>query len=189
MTVAKIALSAAAYAIDRPYDYTVPAELEASLVPGMRVLVPFGAGNRRTEGLVLALERDRPPDGRRKRVLAALDEEPVLDGKALRLALWMRERWFCTVYDAARAMLPAGLYFSLQDCWKVAPGVDREAAYEAAGRSEHARRLLELLFASGGRAEVAQIREAFGAKDPNPALRLLRDRGILTLETSAARHV
>ena len=189
MTVAKIALSAAAYAIDRPYDYTVPAELEASLVPGMRVLVPFGAGNRRTEGLVLALEGDCPLDRRRKPVLAALDEGPVLDGKALRLALWMRERWFCTVYEAARAMLPAGLYFSIRDCWKIAPGVDREAAYEAAGRSEHARRVLDLLFASGGQADVAQIREAFGAKDPNPALKLLRDKGVLTLETSAARGV
>ena len=138
VTVAKTALSAAAYAIDKPYDYTVPAELAETLVPGMRVLVPFGAGNRRTEGLVLALERNCPPDSRRKPVLAALDEEPVLDGKALRLALWMRERWFCTVYDAARAMLPAGLYFSLQDRWKIAPGVDREVAYEAAGRSDHA---------------------------------------------------
>ena len=189
MTVAKIALSAAAYAIDRPYDYTVPAELEEGLKPGMRVLVPFGAGNRRTEGLVLALAPSCPPDSRRKPVLAVLDKEPVLDAWALKLALWMRERWFCTVYDAARAMLPAGLYFSLQDRWKIASGIDREAAYEAAGRSEHARRLLELIFASGGQADVARIREAFGVKDPNPALKLLRDKGILVLETSASRGV
>ena len=102
VTVAKIALSAATYAIDRPYDYAVSAELAEVLRPGMRVLVPFGAGNRRTEGLVLALEGDRPPDSRRKPVTAVLDREPVLDCKAIQLALWMRERWFCTVYDAAR---------------------------------------------------------------------------------------
>ena len=189
VTVAKIALSAATYAIDRPYDYAVSAELAEVLRPGMRVLVPFGAGNRRTEGLVLALEGDRPPDSRRKPVTAVLDREPVLDGKAIQLALWMRERWFCTVYDAARAMLPAGLYFSLQDRWKIAPGVDRERAYEAAGRSEHARCLLELIFASGGQADVIQIREAFGVKDPNPALKLLRDKGVLVLETSASRGI
>ena len=188
-TVAKIALQTATYAIDKPYDYQVPEELTAALRPGMRVIVPFGAGNRRTEGIVLALEGGRPDDPRRKAVLALLDEEPVLDGPGLRLALWMRERYFCTVYDAARAMLPAGLYFSLQDRWSIAPGVDREAAWEAAGRSERARQVVELLFASGGGADVAQLREAFGTRDPNPALKLLRDKGIITLETSASRGV
>ena len=183
--VAKVAVSKAIYAIDKPYDYQVPLELLDTLRPGMRVIVPFGAGNRRTEGIVLALEGGYPDDPRRKSILTVLDEEPVLDGEALRLALWMRERWFCTVYDAARAMLPAGLYFSLQDRWKLAPGVDREAAYAAAGRSEHARRIVELLFASGREADVAQIKEAFGTKDPNPALKLLRDKGILTLEDQA----
>ena len=188
-TVARIALQAATYAIDKPYDYQVPPELLDTLRPGMRVFVPFGAGNRRTEGIVLALEGGYPDDPRRKSILTVLDEEPVLDGEALRLALWMRERWFCTVYDAARAMLPAGLYFSLQNRWKLAPGVDREAAYAAAGRSEHARHIVELLFVSGREADVAQIKEAFGTKDPNPALKLLRDKGILTLETSASRGV
>ena len=187
--MAKIALQAATYAIDKPYDYQVPLELLDTLRPGMRVVVPFGAGNRRTEGIVLALEGGYPDDPRRKSILTVLDEEPVLDGEALRLALWMRERWFCTVYDAARAMLPAGLYFSLQDRWKLAPGVEREAAYAAAGRSEHARHIVELLFVSGREADVAQIKEAFGTKDPNPALKLLRDKGILTLETSASRGV
>ena len=188
-TVAKIALQAATYAIDKPYDYQVPTELLDQLRPGMRVIVPFGAGNRRTEGIVLALEGGRPDDPRRKAILALLDEEPVLDAPELRLALWMRERYFCTVYDAARAMLPAGLYFSLQDRWQLAPGMDEEAAYEAAGRSERARRVLELIFASGGWADVAQLKEAFGTKDPNPALKLLRDKGVLTLETSASRGV
>ena len=111
--VAKIALKAATYAIDKPYDYAVPAALASVLRPGMRVIIPFGAGNRRTEGIVLALE-DRDGDSL-KPVLTVLDDSPVLDGEAIRLALWMRERWFCTVYDAARAMLPAGLYYALQD--------------------------------------------------------------------------
>ena len=102
-TVAKIALKAATYAIDKPYDYQVPTELLDQLRPGMRVIVPFGAGNRRTEGIVLALEGGRPDDPRRKAILALLDEEPVLDAPELPLALWMRERYFCTVYEAAPA--------------------------------------------------------------------------------------
>ena len=96
---AKVAVAKAIYAIDRPYDYRVPQELEGRLRPGMRVLVPFGAGNRGSDGVVLALSREGA-EGGLKDVTAALDDLPVLDEKLLKLALWMRERYFCTVYDA-----------------------------------------------------------------------------------------
>ena len=59
--VAKVAVARAVYAIDKPYDYLVPGELEPRLRPGMRVLVPFGSGNRGSDGLVLALREG--PDG------------------------------------------------------------------------------------------------------------------------------
>ena len=53
--VAKVAVARAVYAIDKPYDYLVPGELEPRLRPGMRVLVPFGSGKPGSDGLVLAL--------------------------------------------------------------------------------------------------------------------------------------
>ncbi len=190
MTIAKIAVGCATYPIDRPYDYLVPAELKQPLRPGMRVLVPFGSGNRRTDGIVLAVQERESGEGPKlKTVLALLDESPVLDGELLQLALWMRERCFCTVYDAARAILPAGLWFSIQDCWRLADGVDREAAYESAGNSKNARRLVELLFANSRPMEMRQIREAFGTGDPWPAIRLLEGKGAICRETSADRGI
>ena len=88
---AKVAVAKAVYAIDRPYDYRVPQELEDRLQPGMRVLVPFGAGNRGSDGIVLTLEQERSGE-QLKDIIAVLDPFPVLDEKALKLALWMRER-------------------------------------------------------------------------------------------------
>ncbi len=189
VSVARVALANATYAIDKPYDYLIPAPLADRVAPGVRVMVPFGAGNRRSEGLVLAVTEGPAVGKRLKAILSALDDAPVLDAEGVKLALWMRERFFCTVYDAARAMLPAGLWFSLQDSYRIAPGVDRAASYEAAGRSDHAKRLLDVVWANGGSAELGQIRTAFGDKDPNPALKLLTEGGILTLETSASRGV
>ena len=52
--VAKIAVSAANFAIDKPYSYYVPEDME--LQPGQRVQLPFGRGNRRCEGVVLSVE-------------------------------------------------------------------------------------------------------------------------------------
>ncbi len=187
--IAKLAVAAAPYAIDRPYDYLVPEQLEGTLRPGMRAAVPFGKGNRVSDGIVLSIARREQAEPRLKAVLAQLDEQPMLTPGDIQLALWMREQYFCTVYDAARVMLPAGLWFSLRDCWRLAPGVDREAAYRAAGSSHRARQLVEQLLGNGGWAELGQIRLAFGTADPNPALRQLEQAGVLVREASAARGI
>ena len=187
--VAKVAVAKAVYAIDRPYDYLVPQELEDRLQVGMRVLVPFAAGNRGSDGLVLSLSQVPSAGPALKSIRSVLDDQPVLDEKAVQLALWMRERYFCTVYDCVKAMLPAGLYFSLRDQVALKPGVDRETAYRAAEGSPAAQRLLDLLWSWGGKGDMEQIRLAFGARDPNPAIRRLAEAGVTALETGAQRAV
>ena len=186
--VAKVAVSRAIYAIDRPYDYLIPSGLEDTLTPGTRVLVPFGSGSHPCDGIVLAIE-EQETSGALKYIISALDDEPVLDERLLRLALWMRERYFCTVYDAVKAMLPAGLFFSLRDCCCLREGVDREHAYHAAGNSAGAKKLVELLLACEGKTDMEQVRAAFGAKSPTAALKLLTEHGIVEVQTSALRAV
>ena len=188
-TIAKVAVAKAIYAIDKPYDYLVPAELEERLAPGMRVLVPFGQGNRGSEGIVLAIRQEGEPGTSLKAIQAALDSEPLLDENAIHLALWMRERYFCTLYDCIKAMLPAGLYFSLRDCVILREGLDQAAALKQIGENANARQLLELLLNWGGSADMEQIRLAFGTRDPNPAIRGLTDCGFARLETSTHRGV
>ena len=187
--IAKVAVARAVYAIDKPYDYLIPQELEDRLRPGIRVLVPFAAGNRGSDGIVLSV-REAPSAGQAlKSIQVALDEEPVLDGRAVQLALWMRERYFCTVYDCVKAMLPAGLYFSLRDRIALRQGIDRERAYGAIKDSASAVRLLDLLWGWGGKADMEQIRLAFGTRDPNPVIRVLVDAGVAEVETGAHRAV
>ena len=50
-----------------------------------------------------------------------LDQEPVLDDAMLRLAAFVRERYFCTFYQAVRAILPVGLWFQIQDTFTLLP--------------------------------------------------------------------
>ena len=88
--IAKIAVSAANFAIDKPYSYRIPDEM--SVAPGQRVQLPFGRGNRRCEGIVLAVEPGEQ-DGL-KAVDFTLDETPILTDRQLRLAAFLRERYF-----------------------------------------------------------------------------------------------
>ena len=87
--IVKVAVSAAPYSIDRPYDYLVPEALREAAVPGVRVMVPFGRGNRESEGLILAAAEGEKIPGL-KPVALVLDREPVLSADGVRLALWMR---------------------------------------------------------------------------------------------------
>ncbi len=156
--IAKIAVAAATFAIDKPYSYRVPEDLH--LQPGIRVQVPFGRGNRRTEGVVLALEPGN--DESLKTIDCSLDEAPVLTQHMLRLAAFMRERYFCTLFDAVRPMLPAGLWFKTKNV--ITLTTDR-SWQEKKLRQPDATALLQLLQDLGGQAEEEVLRQALPDAD------------------------
>lgn len=108
--VARIAVSDAVFSMDKPYDYMIPEELAAKVQPGVRVHIPFARGNRVREGIVLSVT-DHSDYDKLKSVICALDDSPVLTPAQLQLALFMQQRFFCTVYDAVKAMLPVGMWF------------------------------------------------------------------------------
>lgn len=144
--IGKIAVSAASFSLDKPYSYRIPADME--LKPGHRVQLPFGRGNHPCEGIVLAVE---PGDGEGlKSVTRCLDEKPLLCEWQLRLAAFMRERYFCTFYDAVRAMLPAGMWFRERAVFAL---TEDRSWQQAAIRKEGALLLLQELERLGGRGE------------------------------------
>ena len=109
--MAKIAVSAATYWIDKPYEYYVPEVLIDTIRVGCRVFVPFSRSNRKCEGVVLSVEKSSE-DKELKDILSILDSNPVLTPEQIQLALFMRDRYFCTIYDALKAMLPVGLWIN-----------------------------------------------------------------------------
>ena len=151
--IGKIAVSAANFAIDKPYSYWIPRDM--TLAPGQRVTVPFGRGNRRAEGVVLSVE-----EGSReglKTVEAVLDESPLLSPLQLRLAAFLRERYFCTFYDACRAILPAGLWF------------DTKAVYSLTETREWKEKTIR----KPGAAEILRLMEELGGGAREPELEAL----------------
>ena len=116
MQIAKIAVEAATYAIDKPYSYLVPSDMELSV--GCRVLAPFGRGNRTSEGVVLSLEQEMI-SAPLKALRLNLDGEPVITRREIKLALWMRQRYFCTFYDAIRTILPAAVWYRYREQWQL----------------------------------------------------------------------
>ncbi|MEG0940290.1 MAG: primosomal protein N' [Oscillospiraceae bacterium] len=186
--IAKIAVSAATYWIDKPYDYQIPDELANAVVPGVRVTIPFSRGNRRAEGIVLALSESSDCK-RLKCITGVLDNEPVLSEELIKLSIWMRDRFFCTVYAAVKAMLPAGLWYDISSEYSITEGWSREKALDAAGRSEKQRAVVDFVFEHGGSCDYRSMELAFGEDDHSSALRALVSKGVLYTCHSESRRV
>ena len=107
--IAKVAVSDVIFSIDRPYDYHIPEELASLAIPGMRALVSFGRGNRKSEGVILSVA-SVSQHKKLKSIDSLLDETPIYTEENIKLALWMSDRFFCTVFDALRIMLPTGMW-------------------------------------------------------------------------------
>ena len=181
----KVAVSAAPYSIDKPYSYLVPDALAAAAVPGVRVMVPFGRGNKESEGLILARVQEPKLPGS-KAIRQILDPEPVLDKAGIDLALWMRGRFFCTVFEAVKTILPAGLWYGLREIWSLA--MEPEAARSAAVGIPGAWQVLDLLEKQGGKADIRVLRDALGDGAEKP-LKAMKKAEILTCETDAKRKI
>ena len=156
--IAKIAVSAANFAIDKPYSYAVPASM--ALQPGLRVMVPFGRSNRHTEGIVLSVEEGS--ESGLKQVASCLDDAPVVSGRMLQLAAFMRERYFCTFFDCLRVMLPAGLWFQSKDTYTL---TEDHSWQEKSIRQADAALILQLLHDCGGSCEGRVLRETVSSEE------------------------
>ena len=156
--IARIAVSAANYAIDKPYSYWIPQGM--TLRPGQRVQLPFGRGNRRCEGIVLTVE-EAEEEGL-KAVECCLDPEPILTEHQLRLAAFLRERYFCTYYDAVRGMLPAGLWFSSKESFSL---TENRQWKEKPPTRENAEKILSFLEEMGGQAQGDALRGLIPEED------------------------
>ena len=179
--IGKIAVSAANFAIDKPYSYWIPQDM--ALAPGQRVMVPFGRANRRTEGIVLTVEPGS--EDKLKPVESCLDDNPILTETQLRLAAFLRERYFCTFFDAIRVMLPAGLWFRTR--LTVSLTEDRSWKDKTI-RKEGAAELLELLENLGGTAQEEALRNLISDEDTlREVLSYLRQKKWITCQTDFLR--
>lgn len=87
------------------YTYAVPADLDADVVPGRRVVVPFGP--RLRAGIVVSDAREAP-EGTLKSIERVLDDGPLVTPEVLRLVIWATEYYASPIGLGLRAALPPG---------------------------------------------------------------------------------
>ncbi len=103
--IATVMLTDTSHSISRGFDYLIPEELEHTIEPGLRVLVPFGVHNNSTEALVTAV-KETSDFHRLKSLIRPLDESPICSLEILELCNWMQNRYFCSFQQAYKLLKP-----------------------------------------------------------------------------------
>ena len=102
--IAKVAVDNTFFSFDTDYSYAVSNDLAEKVQIGTAVKVPFGNGNTLRNGIVVELTEG---DSSSLKSISSSGEK-VLSEEMVSLALWLKERCFCTTYDCLKQMLPRG---------------------------------------------------------------------------------
>ena len=186
---AKVAVENTAYHFDRLFDYLIPVEYEEFAVPGCRVMVPFGKGNRRRQGVIFELCGTADCAGV-KPLSALLDETPVLSQEMLRMARWFRDNYYCTYYEAAKVMLPSGINVHVVTSYRAAEGLDSLTLTERSDITPQQRKILEMFIANKGLVlEKKHITEVMNLPVNSTIPDRLVEKGLLQRTDDAVRNI
>lgn len=105
-----VAVSNATFHFDKLYTYAVMPDQQSEIRLGSMVLVPFGKGSRARMGVVLACDAE-PESSKLKFVFDVAPASACLTPELLRLVHFLKERTFCTYYEAVKAVIPYGAQY------------------------------------------------------------------------------
>lgn len=110
--IAKVAVNDATIHFDKLYSYLIPPEIPETVWPGSIVLVPFGRSSRPRMAVVLETDdTEIPADLHLKSLLDVAPEEARLTPDLLELVHFLKDRYFCTWYEAVKAIIPHGAQY------------------------------------------------------------------------------
>ena len=105
-----VAVSNATFHFDKLYTYAVMPDQQDTVRLGSMVLVPFGRGSRARMGVVLVCDAE-PESAKLKFLFDVAPASACLTPELLRLVHFLKERTFCTYYEAVKAVIPYGAQY------------------------------------------------------------------------------
>ena len=102
---AEVIINSNARALDKVFDYKVPADIEEKIHVGSRVFVPFGRGSKLEDGFVISLKENSEYECKE---IGKIEIENSLSENNIVLASLMARKYFCNISECIKLMLPPG---------------------------------------------------------------------------------
>ena len=181
LKIVKVAVENTALSFDALFDYSVPSELCDFAKVGCRVLVPFGRANIKKIGMIFEVS-EKADVSKLKAITAVLDEEPIMSGEQLKLAVWISQNTFCPLYEAVKVQLPSGMHLRLTECYEKTDAGDLSAL------SEEQLRVYREIAAAPKPIAQKKLLERFGYLDDN-VLKSLINAGVVRKIDTASQGI
>ena len=165
---------------DKLFSYIIPEALAGSAKVGCRVRVPFGGGNKGRQGIIATLSEGCAEN--LKDVSALLDTDPVLSEELIKMAEFMQKHYFCTYFEAVKAMLPAGLNYKITTVYEAASDAD------VSFLDEEEMKIFTYVSKAKKPVKREKLLEVFGYSEIEPFEDLVR-RGVLIKSDDAFRKM
>ncbi|MEE0981848.1 MAG: primosomal protein N' [Acutalibacteraceae bacterium] len=178
--IASVAIENSTNSFDMAYDYLVN-EKDSALKPGCRVLVPFGKGNKCRQGIVMSVFHSDKSTDKLKSIMQVIDEKTILSDEMIKLIEWLKERTFCTLFDAAKTILPAGMCHRVVTTYAAAGDVD------LSGVDADALQIYEFIKAANGYVDGEKVLKTLGFVQDLSVLERMTKDGLLFRNYDSAR--
>jgi len=172
--IAKVILNSTSHATDAVYDYLVPQEFNVSV--GMRVMVPFGRGNKPMEAYVVSINENSEYKSL-KSIYKIVDEFSYFDNKGVEIAEFMRHRYFCRYAEAIKTLLPPNVNTKFKTIFSLLD-FQSDEAQNIISHSVVYERIIDFL-KNNGNSTFEQITEFIKGKNIKNALTELKKIGII----------
>ena len=171
--IAKVILTnATAHSLGREFDYSVPPELEAKAVVGMRVLVPFGVRNSAEEGIITQIT-DKSNFDKIKDIKSFVGDSPACTEKQIEFCKWMQKKYLCSFSQVYKLVRPPKASLKISIWVSLSEKIDGEF-------TENQQKIIDTLKKLEGTAELSELTELLGGRVKKD-IYALNDAGILEI--------
>lgn len=181
--IAKIAIDKASYGYDMLYSYTIPEDIKSSIICGSRVLVPFGKGNRKRIGIVLAIEDNSGEISRIKPISSIMPNDVPLSEEMLEIVHWLKDNTLCTYFEAVKTIMPSGFGVNISQKYRTTQDIS------GIELDDEERALTAFLSNANSQKEIDSLLDYEGNSQKERVVKSLIDKGVIEVVQTLKRKV